>query len=472
MLKHLLISSTMSFVISLLSLIVTARIFPLEFIADFKAATLYSGLISTILTFQFHSSLLYFTGKNNNTYIKDDIKILTLQILFTLATFSSIIFFFLFPLLYDAMGLNKSGLILFSIFTFFNFLFVVSPAIYAAFTFVNKLTIFMLGYALSSLLSLLITYFLSKDINFYITLNITLLFLVFIFSKWFSLVKLLCVNGFKCNIHGKTKFFLFAKKISISSFFDTMSDKIDKIFVAKIFTAKQFANYSVLCFENPLINILLNSYGIKILNQFGTDALVDWEEFKKSWDRLNKNIVTITYPIAALLFFNSNWFISFLFGPRYTEYEMIFCIYTLVALVRPAPFQILLKMIGEVSFSIIISATFLFASIVTLSLLYFFEMDVIYYPLAYFIGWFCFNIFAIYFFSKKQGVSYFSICLYDVYLPRIIFCFTSCYFYYYVFDADPILGGSAFTITYAVFIYYVDKTFLTMLVTYYRENYS
>jgi len=455
MVRNLVLGSAASFVVSFLTLIIVARLFSLEFVSEVKAVTLYGGLFSTILTCQIHSAFLYYYNKNemNNSYIK---VVAFLSILF-LSVITGLSFYLAFPYLYESSLLNPTGRFFFSLTVSFNLLFIMSPAIFTAQDNSKSIPLFMFFYSVSSLTSLLLSYFFGMDINSYAALYAVLLFVTIFCSKWKSYIYFAIVNLSFFLVSCSSAFFGYAKRVTISNFFDSLADKIDKVFAAKFYSQNLFAKYSVLCFENPLVNILLNSFGIGLIKKFPQGISEQSESFMEEWERTIRSITFITYPIAAFLFFNAEWFVGIVFGERYLDSVGIFKVYALVALVRPAPFQALLRMEGLVQFNVYISSSFFCIALLISTVAVLFDYPIIYLSLAYFGGWILFNFLAVYFFIKLRSVEVFKILGVGVCIVRVLQSFLLCYLLKLFFPENQFVSMMFFGCFYLVIVLFFDK---------------
>lgn len=456
MIKNLLLGSSLSFFISFITLIVSARLFPLEFVADIKAVTLYGSWIAIVMSFQLHHAFLYY--HNKETVNTQKLQLITINLLMLSAVLASITFAILFKFFYDISNFTLSGLVSFSVNVGFNLLFITSPTIFYSLGFSNRLPAFVFSFTSSNLIALLITYIFKLDINGYAFLQCALLFVAIIISNWRKLI----IDAFKSlnkNLFEIPKdYFRYAKNVSISSFFESLADKVDKFF-SSVFLSKQvFAQYSVLCFENPLVNILLSSYGIALVKKYKDIEKKNFKEFYKYWSEMIRIITFFTFPIAAFLFLKAEWFVSFIFGERYIEQTAVFKIYIIIAFLRFAPFQILLKMNNLVRYNILISLFFLLMSIIICSLTVLLELNGYYFAFGYLGGWFIYNLTAIYLVKKHVGLDLWALIPVHILLNRIMHCSFAVLVLIMNPYTNPLVDIVLFATAYILVIFIFDKT--------------
>jgi O-antigen/teichoic acid export membrane protein len=162
-----------------------------------------------------------------------------------------------------------------------------------------------------------------------------------------------------------------------------------------------FAKYSIVCFENPLVNVLLNSYGIKVVKDFTNSK--NSKQFQIFWENAVKEITFFTYPMAVMLFYYASAVIEILFSEKFISAAVVFQIYALVSIVRPLPYQALLRMENLVKYNMIISILFVAFALIIVWIVSLFSSSLLMLSLSYFGGWIIFNIFAIYFLHKHRS---------------------------------------------------------------------
>ena len=418
MIKNLVLGSGVSFVTSFITLVLTARLFPLEFVSDVKAVTLYGGWIATVFTFQVHSAFLYFYDSNNIT--THQLKFFTYSLVTLLAILASSFFYFILPIVYDSNTLSIKGLIFFSYSVGLNLLFITSPSIYSANKITNKLPVFMFSYSLGTLFSVLITYAFNLSINNFAVVQATFLTLVFLSSDWRTIFKLFAKNFSLKAGFSQTSYLVYSKRVTISIFFESIGEKIDKFASSKLMTQLAFAKYSVLCFENPMVNILLNSYGVGFVKKYQAGIANQKTTFIKEWREAISVVSFITFPVSFFILFNAEWFVSFLFGTRYLDSAIVIMFYSVVSLIRYGPFQALLRMENLVNYNIFMSIGFLCTAIAVSLIVIGSSIQLEYLAIAYLCGWLMFNCMAIYFFSTRVGISFLSILCPKLWLSRLV----------------------------------------------------
>ncbi len=456
MLRNLIFGSSLSFVLSFISLLLVARVFSFNFISDLKAVALYGGLFSTILTCQLHSALLFFsTHKGAST--RESLEILAFTSIFFVFVAVGGGFYFIFPFLYELELIDETGLFFFSVYVSCNLLFIMTPVVFSAMENSRSIPGFMFAYAGSGVVAILVSFFLGFGINEYSVINLLLVVTVLVCSQWRRYFYLALVKSRLFYSSCFRDFYNYAKKISAANIFDSLSDKADKIIASKFYNKVIFAKYSVLCFENPLVNLLLNSYGIFIIKMFAGQLESSKEKFIVEWENVVRSISFITYPIAAFLFFNANWFVNILFGPRYVDAEAIFKIYTLVAIVRPAPFQALLRMQGLARCNVNISFGFLCVSLLVCMFVIYNEMPIVYLPLSYFMGWVVFNLSAIIYMIRNSSLGFTEIACHWVCVERFAQAFLLAYCSDVLFPSNGFLEMFFFGLSYLVLVLVMDK---------------
>jgi len=418
MVKHLVFGSGASFLVSFVSLILVARIFSFDFISDIKAVALYGGLFAGILSLQVHSAFLYFYKPE--VVKSKEIKIFAFFWIFLLSLSAGILFYFFFPIFYSSASLSPTGVFFFSISIVYNMLFIVTPTIFTATNNSTKAPFFMFMYSIGALLSLAIVFFLELNINAYSVIYVGIITMVFYRSIWREFFIFTVLNLGKSPNYKPSYFISYAKNLTFANFFESIGDKLDKIFASIFFSQSAFAKYSVLCFENPIVNILLNSFGIVLVKTFPNGVSKSKNDFEVYWDETIRSITFLNFPIAFFMFFNADWFIELFFGQRYIDGSVILQIYALVSIVRHAPFQALLRMEGLSHLNVVLSMAFVAISITILSVTIVFDYPLIVLPLSYMGGWIVFNFLAIYFFCRATLFGFADIFSWNIWIVRIL----------------------------------------------------
>lgn len=418
MIKNLLLSSGMSFFLSFSSLILISRVFELDFIADVKSVTLFIGWISTILSFQIHTAFLYFYGKKG--YDDNRFFVLIFTLISLLSIISSTVFYFLIDYVYESITLNNIGKFTFSLICATNLIFISSPAIFSALKETESLTKFTIGYLIASLISLVITWLLKLDVNDYALIQLLLQITSIFISPWKRFIHRYLINIRSFSLIGYYAVYIYARNISFSGFLDTISSKVDKFFAAKFTSQFIFAKYAVLSFENPLINVLLSSYGIKLIKTYQNGISKNYQEFVKEWRSLVKIITFTCFPIGLFFFHYAEDVVMFIFGERYLSGVDVFKFYSLVCFVRFAPFQIILRIENMTKLNVVISSIFVVSSVSICSAIIYYELDYVYLGSSYLVGWFLFNFFAVIFANRYCSINPLDILCLDIVVPRII----------------------------------------------------
>ena len=419
MIRPLIAGSAISTIIGFVSLFAMARLFSLEFISDAKSVTLIGGWVSLVLTFQVHSTFLYFFGKNPD---KDQsFRVATIAITFVMAIVAAVVFYSIFDLLYEPTEISNLGMIAFSTQVGTNLLFNVSPAIFAALGDGIKLPRFMASYAFAPLLTLCVSYIFSFDINQYALLLMILSLASVFASKWFGYILHALRKGLVFALKGYSRHHIrHSLKISLSIFFESIAEKADKFLVAKLYEPIVFAKYSVLNFENPLVGFLLNSHGLAIVREFQRGASTEEERFSTYWADLVGKVSLFTFPSSLFLAYHGTWFISLMFGEKFLDYTAILQVYLLTTIIRYAPFQALLRMEGIISKNIVCAILFAASILATIAYIYINQIDSTFLAVGYFVGWFSFNSAACYFFVRRTHISLKLVLAPSVWLSRVV----------------------------------------------------
>lgn len=420
MVKHLIFGTGSVFIVSFLSLIFIARNFPLQFISDVKAATIYGGWFSLVFTGQVHTAYLYFYDKLAPQ--PNSVKLFSLAYLLVAAIICSAAFSTIFPLLYAPAELNSVGLIAFGIVTGMNLLFVVSASIFTSNGSSKRIPIFMLCYSLSALISLLLANFLGWSVNHYAISLASLNFIVLSSSEWRKYFLFLYQNLTYISGTYNAHFCKYAGRMSFAIFFESIGERLDKILAARFLDQAMFAKYSVLCFENPLVNLLLNSYGITLVKNYNKGTAGKESEFKQTWATLVRRVSFVTFPISIFLIFNYEWFISNIFGSRFSDSGKVFQIYLCVTLIRFGPFQALLRLEGAVRSNVLISLTFFAAALLMSAIVLSFGLSLDLLATAYLAAWLVFNGTAIFLFIGMSRLTWLDILTPTVWISRVAQC--------------------------------------------------
>lgn len=465
MIKNLLVSSGLSFILSFGVLIITSRLFEFNFIADIKAVTLLSGWLSTILTFQIHTAFLYFHDKGK--YEKDDYIVFTFMFILVLAILSSISFFLLFDFFYFSLSISTYGKLFFGISCAFNMIFLISPTIFTAQNIIKNLPGFTICYMMSSVISIICSYVFQLSINTYSIIQCLLQFLVFAYSPWRhiyldSLRKIYLFKFFRYK-----EVFEYSKTISLANILDSMSSKIDRFFAAKFYSQLLFAKYSILSFENPLVNVLLSSFGIKLLKTYNLGISVCLTEFEKEWLNTIKLITFITFPIGIFMIWKADYFVSYIFGERYLNGALIFQIYSFVCFFRYAPFQVILRIENLVKYNVLISFSFVVVAIIISLIVIYFDFGYEWLSLSYLVGWIVFNLYSIFIILRKTDLTLNNLVAKKVYFVRLFQCLFAMFLSMFLTEEKSvILQLVFFTFFYISIVTYFDRDFRKIIINY------
>ena len=425
MVRNLIFGSGVSFLISFSSLVLIARYFPLDFISDVKAVSIYGGWFMVVFSGQVHSAFLYY--HNEKAASAKATRTFTLCFLSIAAFTCTATFYLVFPHLYTTTTVNRAGLLAFSLVLGFNLLFMVTPALYTAQGISSKLPSIMFFYPLSNLASLLLTLVFAWDLNGYAYALMCLCFAVLALSEWrkYFLYAIRNIGSFFSTFC--RPFVGYATKISVSVFFESLGGRLDKMLASKYLSQPLFAKYSVLCFENPIAGLILNSYGLALVKNYQGGISGKEDDFMAAWDRAARLITFVNFPVSIFLIFHYRWFIGTVFGERFLDASFVFCVYQLVSLVRHAPFQALLRLQGLVHYNVVISV-FSFVSTLCVGVLVLWtEIPWKWLAASYLGGWVAFNGIAAFLFSRVTQLQYRRVVLPRVWVARIAQCiFASC----------------------------------------------
>lgn len=456
MVKNLVLGSGATFLVSFASLVLIARLFPLNFISDVKAITVYGGWFSVVLTCQVHSAFLFF--HNRPGVASQSTKSFVLGFLFLMSALCTMIFYFVFPYLHSAIGISRGGLLAFSFFTGFNLLFTVSPAIYTAQASSARLPFLMFFYPVSALVALLSAYLFDLNVNHYAMIAALLAFTVLVFSEWRSYAAYVLFHG-RPFFKGYTpKLAGYSGKISLSMFFEALGDRVDKVLASRFLAQSVFAKYSVVCFENPIVGVLLNSYGLALVKKFQGGVLEHEEAFLREWEKMVRVITFFVFPVSIFLLFNHKWFISTVFGERFVEAGLVFQVYLLVSLFRFAPFQALLRLEGLVQFNVIMAVSFFLSSVAVGSAVVWGGAPWKLMALSYLAGWISFNGLAVFFFCSRTRVRALRILTPRIWAARVVQCFMAGLLGFLVSPGNPLVRLACFILCYLLTVFFFDPT--------------
>lgn len=420
MIRHLVFGSGASLVLSFLSLVLIARLFPLDFIADVKAVTVYGGWFAVVFTFQIHSSFLYFYNREGAP--SEAVRSFSLGILIISALLCTAAFCAAFPLLYAPSTLNQWGLLLFSLVVGMNMLFSISPVVFSAQGYSRQLPVFMFVYSAGSLASLLLAYRLGFDANMYAASVAVASGAAIWSSKWRRFFGWASFNPRQLRASYHPPLGRYAARMSISIFLESLGDRVDKILSSRILSQAAFAKYSVLCFENPLVNLLLSSYGIAMVKAYPAGVAGKEAGFSLVWAGVVRRVSFVTFPISVFLIFNHAEFIRLVFGDRFTDAGRVFQIYLVTSLARYAPFQSLLRMEGALHYNVIMASAFFGSALLLGAVVLWFGWDMAFLASSYLAAWLAFNGLAILFFSRLTRMDWRRVVVPRVWLWRLIQC--------------------------------------------------
>lgn len=420
MVRHLVIGSFAAFAVSFVSLVLLARWFPLEFISDVKAVTVYGGWFSVFFSWQVHSAYLYFHGKGGPQ--SQAARVFTLGYFAVATAACATSFFFLFPTLYPASKLDSSGLAAFSATVGLNLLYNVSPALFAAEGATRQLRVFLALYPLAGLVSLVLAYAFRWGITQYAWSYAALSFVVVASSEWrrHAVFAVWHIRELVRSI--RLEFLTYSTKMSASVVVEALAARVDKVLAARFLAEAAFAKYSVLCFENPIVNLLLASYGVSLVKTHQAGIRGNEAAFLEAWSKIVRVVTFLTFPVSVFLLMNHEWFIATIFGARFMSAGEVFQAYLLVTLVRYAPFQAVLRVQGAVHYNVRMAVGFLVAAGAFGLLAVRNELGPGALAYSLLAGWIVFNALAVFFATRVSGLSAKAVVLPGIWLARIAQC--------------------------------------------------
>lgn len=420
MVKNLLLGSAINFLVSFSSLVLFARLFPLEFISEVKAVTVYGGCFSVVFTLQLHSGFLYFYDRPG--FRPDSILAFTTRSLTFLSVICGLVFHFIFPHLFADSISGPWGRLAFSALAGLNLIYTTSPAVFTALGKSEGLPLLMLTYPLSTLASLTVGHYCRLDINHYAWTHLALSLTSLAFSEWRRILPASMRRVPWLPLYQMTELLGYSLRISISILFESLTERMDKATAAWRLDRLFFARYSVLCFENPLVGVMLNSYGLALVKTFQTGIANRQAEFITAWRHLISTVSFVTFPVSILLMLHSNWFVSAVFGDRFLEGTPVLQIYLMVTLLRYAPFQALLRLEGVVHYNVIMSILAFLSAAVAGGCLILTGCKWQLLAITYLIGWLVFNGAAVFFFGRVSGLRIMEILAPGIWFARVIQC--------------------------------------------------
>lgn len=455
MIRHLLLGSGAHFVVSFASLVLLARLFPLDFIADVKAVTVYGGWVAAVLTFQVHSAFLFF--HRGDSEAGDAVRAFSLAFLFVAAAVAGLAFFFAFPVVYPPEGIRGTGLAAFAGMVGFNLLFTASPAVYTAHGAGRGVSRLMLLYPTASLAALGVARLAELDVNGYALVQIGLTGAVLAASDWRSHLAF-AVRHMGLAARGFTpEFGRYAGRISTAVVLESLGDRVDKLFASRM-GAGVFGRYSILCFENPLVGVLLTSYGLGLVRDFRGGVAGREAEFRDTWGRLVRVVTFVTFPVSVFLWLHAQWFINAVLGGRFLEGELVFKTYLLVTLLRYAPFQALMRMEGTVHYNVAMATAFVISATAVSGVVAWSGLSWQFLALGYLAGWTSFNGLAVVLFCRRTGVGAGTVLAVGAWVARMTQCAVAAAASVLAPGGSVLLAGAVFGAVYLVLALSFDGT--------------
>jgi len=451
---HLLTGTGLSYVFSVISLVLIARLFPFGFISDVKAVIIHSGWLSTVFSFQLHAGYLYFSGKTKYPEELKSFFNLAVAVLFVIC---SGIFYLMYPLLYRSDDVSRWGLLAFSIFCGVNMVYIMTPSVFVANGLSDKVPIFMFKYASANFAAILASYIFKLGVNGYAITQTTLLLLVVCTSEWKSNAKGMFERIERFKYGNAAELLKYSLKLNTSTIFEILADRVDKVVVSIFFSKVLFAKYTVLSLENPFVPMMLNSYGITLVKRYKYGIEENKSVFINDWKNMIKIVTFITFPVSIFCIFESEAIVRIVFGERYLDLGVIMSIYMLVSLVRYAPFQVLMRIEGMVFNNVKMAIMFFLTSVIVCFLLLMNNVALKYLPLTYLGGWIAFNTMALYYFKKSSNIHLSKILCFDVWASRIIYCILALTISRYISYGKVLEMIIIYSMTYLILTYSFDS---------------
>lgn len=417
MLMRLFQGAVISFVLALANLVLMARLLPIEFVGVIKQVQLFSAVFSVLGTLQIHSGLLAFKNDLNSSELIDAV----LQLCLFVIVFSFV------PVIlvsFKNPGIEAYGLLGVYLYTFTNALVVASPSIFTVFEKGRSYVLFTVLFMFSATVSILFAYKFNLTVGEYLAIWGGGAAVAVVISHWRILICKVCKR--LCELRAipvsKNIYFQYSIKLSFSIVTENIYQKVDKLYASSIMSSSMFGRYSVVCFENPLVGMVLSTMGVSLVGE-------SQEAFKKNTVNFFSSPWREKVEISMLLIISSSLFlmcfsrelISFVFGEDFSEYSSVFFIYCSVGLFRFAPFQVLLRLSGR-SDLIFYSAALSLCVVTVLCSVYVWLGETRMECLAaiYFIGWLIFNSAVVLICVFKYKYDIFSILCFWRYMETIV----------------------------------------------------
>ena len=366
-------------------------------------------------TLQIHVSVLKFVTKLSNDYFRIvcSVKFVGILSLFVTLLYYIIIFLifrsspsFIYYLLY---GLVLTPLIFFSMLQ--SFYIVTGQS--------NKYTfqIFLLGIMLIPLT--FCTGYFKIDLKYYF-IGLLTVYLIMLYP-WKKHILTSNLKDIKeCDISRIKDQIDYSTPLTFSNLLYLGMSRFDKLWMTFTYSANIVGTYFVVAFENPLNGIVISSTMNEITHSMS--KLLDNNDVKKLWEKWQYSIFQITSILflpSLLLFFNAELFVKNVFGERYIENVFIFKLYCFTPLVRTASYQSLLRVFGHTKFHLVNTVISLIVTLIV-GILIMFLLSYHYYPLAYLMGYFSYNLGVVIYLCVKEKSSFYNVFGVSIIIKQVV----------------------------------------------------
>lgn len=357
MLKSLLVGSGAAFVLNLGTLVVLARVLPLDAVATIKEMTLYGGTIALLASLQIHSGVVFHRDRLARGRDYDDRVIYTCL---TLALLGAGCFIVLG--LTGLLRASRSAAMLYSVWVFGQVLMVMTPAIFASFNRHRAYPRFSLAMGAANMAAVVGSTVGDFSVEHYSLLLAVGVFGAISLSAWTGLFRSHVLGRPPRWLRGETM--LYSLRVFRCNLVESLTHRVDKFAASILLTTPQFGRYSVLCFENPLVDLTLSSIGVALVKQSSVIYRDTRSHFLSIWRahvELSSAIIVFSSSFALL---NCTALTELLFGDRYADSSWILAVYMATSLTRYAPFQVLLRLEDRVNLTFWCAASALAVALV------------------------------------------------------------------------------------------------------------
>lgn len=452
---QLLLGACGTFVLSFGTLVLLARWFPPEFVACVKAGTILGGWIVVIASLQMHASFVYHYKQGDGAEA-EALRVGMIRWFLAGAILAGIAYVLAFPFFFQSELLRPWGLVGFGVTTAINVLYYVTPSFYTAVGENRNLAMVVIGQPAGALIALLASRAMGWGVNgFGICQAVVAIGLIAV-SRWRTFVWAALTAPWTRREMLPRPILAYGTRISAAMVLESMGDRTDKLVAARVLPEAAFGKYSIVCFENPMVGLLLNSYGLALFKEFQSGVGGRTDEFHRMWREMIEAVTLLTFPVSVLLCLNAQLFITLVFGDAVSEMSLVFTIYLLVTLIRFAPFQMLLRIEGFTHLNVVIAAIFVLLAGLTAIVLAAWDAAPQYYALSYAAGWVGFNIGAVLLFTRKTGMSFAAVVQPWLWLKRVAQCAVAAVVGITAFGRDSYLGFLTGALAYALILAVTD----------------